>query len=59
MAKLILLSVVLLTIALPMAVAERAGPRRSLRLVWGGMIAFALVWAVLCTWAYPQLVSPD
>jgi len=59
MAKLILLSVVLLTIAVPMLVAERPRPRRAIRLVWGVTLAFTFVWAVLCTWIYPQLVFPD
>jgi len=59
MAKLILLSVILLTIALPIAVAERPGPKKSLRLVWGVLVAFAFVWAILCTRCYPQLVFPE
>ena len=59
MAKLILLGMIILSVAMPMALAERSAPKKSLRLIWTVTLAAALVWAILCTQVYPLLVFPQ
>jgi hypothetical protein len=56
MSKLILLSVVILTIALPMYVAARPKPQATLRQVVLIMIFAIVVWSQLCLRIYPQYV---
>jgi hypothetical protein len=56
MSKLILLSVVILSIALPMVVAARPKPQATLRQVVFIMVFAILVWSQLCLRVYPQYV---
>ncbi len=59
MAKLILLSIVLVSIALPIRLSARAAPRRALRLTQWIVASFVFVWAYMCLSWYPQLVPLD
>ena len=56
MSKLIVLSIIILSIAMPIMLAERKSPKRAVRLIWTTVVAFAFVWGFLCTWLYPKLV---
>ncbi len=56
MAKLILLSVLLVSIAAPLALATRRSGRSGLRRAQWIFIAFVFVWAYMCIAWYPQLV---
>ena len=56
MAKLILLSVVLVSMIIPIRVATRPSPKRALRRVQWMIVAFVFVWAFLCIFWYPALV---
>jgi hypothetical protein len=55
--KLIILSVVLVSFALP--VWQSTGPksRAALRRVQWLILGFILIWAYMCTRCYPQLVE--
>jgi hypothetical protein len=55
-AKLILLSVVLVSMIIPIRLATRASPKRTLRRVQWTIVAFVFVWALLCIVWYPALV---
>lgn len=57
MAKLIILSIVLVSFAVPMRLARARRPRSALRRAQGIVLAFIVVWAVMCLRWYPQLVS--
>jgi hypothetical protein len=59
MAKLILLSVVIVGIVVPIALSTRRAPKKTLRLVQVVCLGFVLVWAYLCITWYPQLVPVD
>jgi hypothetical protein len=59
MAKLIVLSVILLTIVMPIWLSDRPNPKKSLRLIWIVLVVYAFVWAALCTQCYPKLVFPE
>jgi hypothetical protein len=59
MAKLVLLSVLIMTIALPIAVAERPKPQLTLRWTLVAMVVLILIWAQLCLRLYPELVPLD
>jgi hypothetical protein len=56
MAKLILLSIVLVGILVPAMMATRPRPRRTLRTVQIVCTSFVVVWAYMCIAWYPQLV---
>lgn len=56
MSKLILLSIVLVSVAVPIRLCSRASPRRALRNAQWITVAFVLVWALMCIVWYPQLV---
>jgi hypothetical protein len=58
-AKLILLSIVIVGIVVPIAFSTRRRPRKVLRLVQVVSLGFVLVWAYLCITWYPQLVPLD
>jgi hypothetical protein len=59
MSKLILLALVLESVAVPILMAESRSPRRAVRYVQYGTLAFVWVWAYLCLTWYPQLVTID
>ena len=56
MAKLILLSVVLVGFLVPISLSTRRAPRRALRQAQIAAAAFVIVWAYMCLTWYPQLV---
>jgi hypothetical protein len=56
-AKLIILSIVLVSFAVPMWLAASAQPRRTLRRVQRIILVYIVVWAFLCLYWYPDLVS--
>jgi hypothetical protein len=59
MATLIPLSVVIMSVVVPMIFASRANPKANLRLVIFLMIGYVLVWTQLCLRVYPQYVTID
>jgi hypothetical protein len=56
MSKLIILSIVILSVALPMTMATRSRPQATLRQVVLLMIFGIFVWSQLCLKIYPQYV---
>jgi hypothetical protein len=56
-AKLIILSVLLMSVGLPGWFAARAQPRKALRQVQRLVIVYVVVWGYLCLHVYPQLVE--
>jgi hypothetical protein len=59
MAKLIPLSMILMTLVLPIVFSERPRPHRSVRVLQAVMLAFVLVWGILCITVYPQYVKVE
>jgi hypothetical protein len=55
--KLIPLSLVLITILLPALLAQRSGPKRSVKLLFGLMPLIVVIWAFLCMRVYPLYVQ--
>ena len=56
MAKLIILSVALLSFAGPVMFCKSPQPRRALRRLQGYFLLFIFVWAYLCLHWYPTMV---
>jgi hypothetical protein len=59
MAKLILLSIILVNTGVPIWLSQRASPRRNLRYAVLLTTLFVVVWAYMCLKIYPQLVPLD
>jgi hypothetical protein len=57
MEKLIILSIVLVSMALPAWFSTSPKPKKALRQVQGGILLFILVWGYLCLHWYPLLVQ--
>ena len=57
LAKLIIFSIVLMSFLVPMRLATAAQPRRALRRVQVVLFAFIFVWALMCLYWYPLLVT--
>jgi hypothetical protein len=57
MEKLIILSVVLVSMAVPSWLAASAKPRKGLRRVQGIVVLFVVLWGYMCTHWYPNLVQ--
>jgi hypothetical protein len=57
MAKLIIISIVLVSFAVPVYFSTRPSPRRTLRRVQWIMFGFTILWAYLCLHWYPTLVE--
>jgi hypothetical protein len=55
-AKLIILSIVLVTFGVPVWLSSAKDPRGALRRTRWIVIAFIVVWALMCLHWYPQLV---
>jgi hypothetical protein len=55
--KLIILSVVLVSMAAPTWFAASAKPRKALRQVQVIVLVFVVVWGYMCTHWYPTLVE--
>jgi hypothetical protein len=58
MARMIPLSIVLVTIVVPILLARRP-TRRSFRSLVLWMAVFSLLWAILCVSVYPKYVFPE
>ena len=56
MAKLILLSILLVSVAVPLRLSDRQSARVALKRAQWTTVAFIVVWAVLCIAWYPSLV---
>jgi hypothetical protein len=56
MAKLIILSVLIVSIAVPASMSTSAHPRKALRRMQGIVVTFVIVWGFLCLHWYPALV---
>jgi len=56
MGKLILFSVVAMTIALPMLFAGDPRPRRGARRTARFMLVYLVVWVLACSYLYPRLL---
>jgi hypothetical protein len=56
MAKLIILSIVLASFAVPLRLSTAAQPRRALRRAQGIMLVCIVIWAMMCLHWYPALV---
>jgi hypothetical protein len=59
LAKLILMSIVLFTVAFPIGVARRPRPRATVRLIQILTVVVAFAWAYACLTWYPQLVPVE
>lgn len=59
MAKLILLSIVIVSVVVPMLLATRRSPVRMLRNAQVAALLAVVVWAYMCISWYPQLVPVD
>jgi hypothetical protein len=55
-AKLIILSIVLMSFAVPIWLSSSGNPRRDLRRAQGVLLAFVFLWAYLCLHVYPAIV---
>ncbi|MGH7296702.1 MAG: hypothetical protein ACRELB_17315 [Polyangiaceae bacterium] len=53
------LSIVILSIALPIALSTRPRPTHSLRVLYFSVALLALVWCMLCLHVYPVYVVPE
>jgi hypothetical protein len=56
MAKLIILSIVLVSFAVPVWLSTSPQPRRALRRAQRIILVFIVVWAFMCLHWYPELV---
>jgi hypothetical protein len=56
MSKVILMSIVFVSVVVPMVLATRKKARQALRRAQWITIAFVFVWATACLAWYPQLV---
>jgi hypothetical protein len=53
------LSIVILSIALPIILSRRPRPRQAVRTLYLVMVIGALVWCMLCLHVYPAYVLPE
>jgi hypothetical protein len=56
MAKLIILSVLLASMAVPAWLSTSPNPRKALRKTQGLVVLFVIVWGFMCLHWYPELV---
>ena len=59
MSKLILLSIVIVSVVVPMMLASRKAPKRALRTSQIVTTLFIIVWACMCLYWYPRIVPID
>jgi hypothetical protein len=59
LAKLILLSIVFFMAVVPLALATRPAPKRTMRLIQILTFVAVLLWALACRRWYPQLVPVE
>ncbi len=53
------LSIVLLSIVLPLVLSKRSRPKAAIRVLWVSMALSALVWSLLCLHVYTAYVLPE
>jgi hypothetical protein len=58
-AKLILLSIVVVSMVVPIALSNRPTPRRALRRAQWIIFAYIFVWALMSIFVYPELVPVE
>lgn len=56
MAKLIILSILLVSVGVPAWLSASPQPRKALRRTQGIVVLFVIVWGYLCLHWYPELV---
>jgi hypothetical protein len=54
--KLIILSILLVSVAVPTWLSDSSQPRKALRQTHGIIVLFVIVWGYLCLRWYPALV---
>ena len=57
--KLIPLSIVIVSIVVPMVMARSRHPRRAVTVLYVTMALATLVWCLLCLRVYPRYVWPE
>ncbi len=57
MAKLIILSIVIMSFAIPVRLSTAPQPRKALRRAQQFVVVFILLWAFMCLRWYPSLVE--
>ena len=57
MAKLIILSIVLMSFAVPIWFSTAPQPRRTIRRVQTIMLVYIVIWAIMCLRWYPDIVE--
>ena len=53
------LSIVILSILVPIVLSRRSSPKRAIRTLWFTMVLLALVWTMLCMHVYAAYVLPE
>jgi hypothetical protein len=56
MAKVIILSILIVSVGVPAWLSTAPNPRKALRKAQGIVVAFVVVWGYLCLHWYPALV---
>lgn len=57
MAKLIILSIIVMSLAIPIRLSTAPNPKRALRKVLWMMVAYIVLWSYMCLHWYPALVT--
>jgi hypothetical protein len=53
------LSIVILSIIVPIVLSRRSRPKQAIRTLWFTMAFLALVWTMLCMHVYTAYVLPE
>jgi hypothetical protein len=53
------LSIVVVSIVLPMVLSGTKRPRQAIKILYLSIAVLAFVWAMLCLYVYPQYVLPE
>jgi len=57
MAKLIILSILLVSVTVPAWVSTSPSPKKALRKAQGIIVLYVIVWGYMCLHWYPELVQ--
>jgi hypothetical protein len=57
--KLMMLSIILVSVAVPLGLSARPAPRRAVRRAQWIVISYVFVWAYLCISWYPRFVPVE
>ena len=57
--KMIPLSIVIVSIVVPMVLSRSKRPRQAMRVLYFTMVVLAFVWCILCLKVYPRYVFPE